>query len=159
MSTSGPETAARERAVGALAEAGRALSTAVVLFHTNLAARLGLGPTEVKILDLVARHGGLSPTALRERTGLAAASISGTLDRLEAKRFVERRPDPRDGRRVQVVHSPRHTEAVRELFDGLTEGLGELHARYDTEQLELIAGYLRAAGEVQHRAAVALGPG
>jgi len=153
------EQVRRAQALDALTAAGRALSTAIVLFHTNLAARLGLGPTEVKVLELVARHGSSSPKALRAQTGLAPASITGILDRLEAKQFVQRRRSPDDGRSVEVVHAPRHTEVVGELFTGLVADLDTLYARYSTEQLELILDYLENAAEVQHRAALDLAPG
>lgn len=150
------ESERRRRVLEALSAGGAALSTAIVLFHTNLAARLGLGPTEIKVLELVARHGSLSPKALRAQTGLAPASITGILDRLEAKQFVERRPSPHDGRSIEVVHSPRHTEVVRGLFSGLLAGLDRLYDRYSIEQLELIQGYLECAADIQQRAALDL---
>ena len=135
---------------------GRRQSTAMVLFHGNVAARLGLGPTDVKVLDLVARHRTLTPKELGALTGLAPASVTGVLDRLEAKRFIRREPSPDDGRRVHVVHSPEHTAVVGELIGTLMAGLAEVHDRYSIEQLDLILGFIEATTQVQEDAARAL---
>lgn len=52
-----------------------------------------------------------------------------------------------------MVHSPEHTRAVEELFEGLTAALAEVHARYTTEELELFAGFVEATTAAQDRAA------
>jgi DNA-binding MarR family transcriptional regulator len=61
---------------------------------------LGLGPTDTKALDLLGRHGALTPKRLGELTGLAPASITGMVDRLQRRGFLERRAHPEDGRRA-----------------------------------------------------------
>lgn len=143
----------RDEVLARLRAAGRRQSTAMVLFHSRLAALLGLGPTDEKVLELVARHGSTTPKELAEATGLAPASITGALDRLEARGYVRREPSPSDGRRVDVVHSPEHTRAVEKLFEGLMAALTDVHARYSTEDLELIAGFVEATTAAQERAA------
>ncbi|MGD9530915.1 MarR family transcriptional regulator [Pseudonocardia sp.] len=129
----------------------------MVLFHTHLAALLGLGPTDEKVLEIVARHGTSTPGEIGERTGLAPASVTGVLDRLEAKGYVRRTPSATDRRRVEVTHEPAHARAVEELFTGLLAGLAEVYARYSTDDLELVAGYVEATTEAQERAAHELG--
>lgn len=152
MSKPGPDTS-RDEILARLRAAGRRQSTAMVLFHTNLAALLGLGPTDEKVLEIVSRHGSTTPKELVEATGLAPASITGALDRLEARRYVRREPNATDGRRVDVVHSPEHTRAVEELFEGLMAALAEVHSRYTTEELALFAGFMEATTAAQERAA------
>lgn len=95
----------------------------MVLFHANLAARLGLGATDTKVLEIVARHGSLTPKQLVAMDGLAPASITGVLDRLEAKRFVNREASAQDRRQVHVLHSPEHARAVGALFADLLAAL------------------------------------
>lgn len=146
----------RREVLASLGDAGRQQSTAVVLFHTNLAARMGLGATEVKVLELVARHPSLTPKELRDLTGLAPASITGILDRLEAKGYVTRRVSARDRRSVDVVYTHRHAEAAGELFAGLLAELDALHGRYSTAELRLILDYVRSAADIQQRAALEL---
>lgn len=119
-----------------LALAGRDLSDAAVMFHTALAERLGLGPSDWKALGLIERFGPLTAGELAERSGLAPASVTGMIDRLERRGWVRRRRDADDGRRVVVAldaaAARRNTAA---LFGGLMRRLDKLYARYTDTQL------------------------
>lgn len=66
-------------------------------------AGLGLTQGEGRTLIHARRAGPVRQNVLAERLGVEAMTLSGTLDRLEAKGFIERRPDPAD-RRAKVVH-------------------------------------------------------
>lgn len=156
MSNVDPEPG-RTEVLGRLRAAGRRQSTAMVLFHTNLAAQLGLGPTDEKVLEIVARLGSTTPKELGAMTGLAPASVTGVLDRLEAKRYIRREPGATDRRRVNVVHAPEHTQAIGGLFTGLMAALAEVHERYSTAELELVLGFVEATTDAQERAALQLG--
>ncbi|HEU5128250.1 MAG TPA: MarR family transcriptional regulator [Glycomyces sp.] len=149
MSSSTREDPARSEVLGALADSGRHLSTAMVLFHENLSRRVGLGPTEEKVLELVRRHDHPSVGDLAGHTGMAKNSISDVLDRLESKGFITREPHPSDGRKVAVVATEEGAARIGRLFSGLMAGLGELNAEYTTEELALIAEYQRRAAEIQ----------
>lgn len=65
-------------------------------------AGLGLTTGEGRVLFNVRRAGPVRQTALAERLGVEAMTLSGLVDRLEAKGFVERQPDPAD-RRAKLV--------------------------------------------------------
>ncbi|MCT2584943.1 MarR family winged helix-turn-helix transcriptional regulator [Actinophytocola gossypii] len=147
----------RAAAVQAVADAGRVLSTAAVLFHTNVSSSVGLGPTDGKVLELIRRYSDISAKELAERTGLAKNSISAVLSRLEKNGFVERRPDPADGRRLLLVSTAEGARRIGELFVGLTSRLDELRERYTTEQLRVIADYQLRAAAIQHSEAAKLG--
>lgn len=144
-----PEQPTRDEVLAALADSGRELSTAVILFHTNLALRVGLGPSEEKVLELVHRHRHATVSELAEHAGMRKNSLSDTLDRLEAKGFVERQPHPRDGRKVSVTGTASGAERIGALFGGLMSRLGELNAEFSTEELAVIADYQRRAAEIQ----------
>src|SRR5690349_18084612 len=119
----------REMLIGQLDAAGRALSTVAVMFHTALAALSGLSATEQKALDLIERFGPLTAGELAQRSGLAPASVTGLLSRLEKKGFARRIPNPDDRRSVLV-------EIVRGQLDAIgphfVELLRPLHQLYDT---------------------------
>ncbi|GAA4491358.1 MarR family transcriptional regulator [Microbacterium panaciterrae] len=149
VSASNPEEPGRDAVLAALADSGRELSTAVILFHTNLARRVGLGPSEEKVLELVHRHRHATVSELAEHAGMRKNSLSDTLDRLEEKGFVERQPHPSDGRKVSVIGTTSGTERIGALFGGLISQLGELNAEYTTEELAVIADYQRRAAEIQ----------
>ena len=143
----------RREVVERLAMTGRRQSTAMVLFHTNLAARLGLSATDEKVLELIDRHKSLTPKEIAGRTGLAPASISAVLDRLESKRFLRRERNTDDRRSFRVVAAPEHTRAVGALFTELVTELQALYAQYSTEELRTVLGFMEATVEIQERAA------
>src|SRR4029453_18469712 len=81
-----------------LALAGRASSAATVMFHTTVAARQGLSASEEKALDLLERSGPLTAGDLARQSGLAPASVTALINRLEAKGFARRVQNPTDRR-------------------------------------------------------------
>lgn len=139
----------RAEVLGALGDSGRMLSTAMVLFHTNLSRRVGLGPTEEKLLELIRRETSPTVSELAQHTGMAKNSISDALDRLETKGFIARERHPSDGRKVAIVATREGSARIGELFVGMMSRLGELNAEYSTEDLALIAEYQRRAAEIQ----------
>jgi DNA-binding MarR family transcriptional regulator len=141
----------RERLLAELLDAGREHSTAVVLFHSAMAAASGLTPTESKALELIQRGGGITPAELARLSGLAPASVTALLDRLEHKGVARRAPHPTDGRRFLVEIDPAHAERSRALFDEFVASVRELAAGYDDDQLATITGFLRGAAERQLR--------
>lgn len=147
----------RAAALRAMADSGRMLSTAMVLFHTNLSKRVGLGPTEEKVLELVSRHGHTSVSDLSEQTGMAKNSISGVIDRLEDKGFVTRQPHPTDGRKATIAATGAGISRIAGLFTGMMRRLGELQENYTTDELRLIAEYQLQAAEIQAEEARRLG--
>ena len=149
MSSSNPEQPSRDVVLAALADSGRELSTAVILFHANLSRRVGLGSSEEKVPELVHRHRDATVSELAQHAGMRKNSLSDTLDRLEEKGFVERRPHPSDGRKVSVIGTASGRERIGALFGGLMSHLGELSSEYTTEELAVIADYQRRAAAIQ----------
>ncbi|HEX2072769.1 MAG TPA: MarR family transcriptional regulator [Geodermatophilus sp.] len=143
----------RERLLARLRAAGREHSTAAVLFHAAVAEKLGLGATDTKTLDLLERQGPMSPGRLARLTGLAPASVTGVLDRLQRRGFIRRLRDPEDGRRQLVEIDRARIPPVEELFTDLLAGLDRLYAGYTTEQLALILDWLTRTTEIQRAAA------
>jgi len=145
--TEEPRTAESPSRRGALmqrlAAAGRELSDAIVLFHTVLAERLGLGASDWKTLGLLESHGAMTAGELAAHTGLAPASVTGILDRLERGGWGHRRRDPEDGRRVVVtLDETVVAERVGACFSGLQRRLAALYERYSDDQLEFLAGFM-----------------
>jgi DNA-binding MarR family transcriptional regulator len=143
-----------------LEAAGRAQSAATVMFHSVLAAKRGLSATEEKALDLLDRFGPLTAGELARRAGLAPASVTGLVDRLERKGFARRVPHPRDGRSVLVeVDHERVMASLGPLFADWFRSLDELWAGYSDEQLELILHFLTEVARRQQAATALLTAG
>lgn len=135
-------SARRKALLERLFAVGREQSTATVMFHAAVAEHQGLSATEEKALDILDRHGPLTAGQLTEQSGLAPASVTGLLDRLEAKGFARRVPNPSDGRSVLVEAVPDRLGDLAPLFDDWVKELRELCAKYTNEQLETVIDFL-----------------
>lgn len=67
--------------------------------------------------------------ALAERMGTTRQAASQLVTEIEKKGFLERRPDPDDGRAVLV----RHTAAGRKLLIDALEQMAEIEAAYEEQ--------------------------
>lgn len=149
--------AERAQLFAELDQAGRELSTAAVLFHTTVAEKRGLSVTEEKSLEILGRFGPISAGELSERTGLAPASVTGLVDRLERRGYVRRVRDPNDGRRVLVeVDTAAVMAGFAPLFEDFMRSLHKLYERYSDDELRMIACFLREAAACQTAAAARL---
>ncbi len=152
-----PPPGRRAELLKQLALAGRASSVATVMFHTAVAARQGLIASEEKALDLLERSGPLTAGELARQTGLAPASVTGLVSRLERKGFARRVPNPDDRRSVLVeVDVERLYARVAPLFGDWVSSLQELFAGYTDDQLEVILHFLTEAARRQREATARL---
>lgn len=85
-------------------------------------AGLGLTPGEGRTLVHIARAGVVRQTVLAERMGVEAMTVTGYLDRLEAKGMVRREADPVD-RRAKLVHLTEAADAMLTDIAPLSAGL------------------------------------
>jgi DNA-binding MarR family transcriptional regulator len=106
----------RRRPIAAVQESLRDLSSQLSLFNRQVGADLDLKEVDMDCLDLINRHGPLSPGSLARNAGLHPATVTGTLDRLERGGWVARERRSSD-RRAVVVRAlrNRNTEMYRVL--------------------------------------------
>ncbi len=117
------------------------------LLNHRVGARLDLKDVDLDCLDLIARHGPVSPSALARRAGQHPATMTGILDRLERGGWITRERDPAD-RRAVVVRAlrDRNAELVR-LYSGMNASVDEICAGYGEAELELLADFLRRTAD------------
>jgi DNA-binding MarR family transcriptional regulator len=150
-------TGRRAELLEQLETAGRASSVATVMFHTAVAARQGLSASEEKALDLLERSGPLTAGELARQSGLAPASVTGLINRLEQKGFARRIQHPSDRRSILVEADVERMYArVAPLFAEWARSLQELYAGYSDEQLEVILHFLTEAARRQQEATARL---
>src|SRR5438874_10250083 len=157
ISSSDSDAARRRRRLTAtIKQTLRALSIQLSLLNHQVGARAGLNDVDLDCLDLVARHGPLSPSALAERAALHPATITGILHRLERGGWVARERDPSD-RRAVVVRAlrDRNAELVR-LYAGMNSSMDRICADYGDAELELLADFLRRTADAGRDATDAL---
>ena len=146
MSSVTPESAdatrRRRRLTVGIKDSLRELSLQLSLLNHQIGAHLELKDVDFDCVDLINRHGPLSPSALARRTGLHAATMTGILDRLERGGWVVRERDPAD-RRAVVVRALRQRNAeLIHLYSGMNTSMDRLCAGYTDSELELLADFL-----------------
>jgi DNA-binding MarR family transcriptional regulator len=84
---------------------------------------------------------------LARASGLATASVTDLIDRLEAKGFARRVRDSNDRRRVLVQSVGDRAAIASKLFASTRRSLAQLFARYTDNELATIADFLERNAE------------
>jgi DNA-binding MarR family transcriptional regulator len=148
----------RRRLTAEVKDSLRALSNQLSLLNHQVGAQLDLKDVDIDCLDLITRHGPMSPSALARRTGLHPATITGILDRLQRGGWVtrERDPDATDRRAVTVRALRDRNKEIFQLYAGMNGSMDKLCSGYPENELELLADFLRSATDAGREATTEL---
>ncbi len=144
----------RRRAANQIKDSLRELRNQLSLLNHQVGTRLELRDVDLDCLDLVSRHGPLSPSALARRAGLHPATMTGILDRLQRGGWVtrERDTDSPDRRAVAVRARRERSAELFGLFAGMNSAMDEICADYRDSELDLLADFLHRATEAGRKA-------
>jgi DNA-binding MarR family transcriptional regulator len=144
----------RRRQTLAIRESLRELSRQLSLLNHQVGTRLELRDIDLDCLDLIAKHGPVSPSALARRAGLHPATMTGILDRLERGGWItrDRDPDATDRRAVTIRLRRERGAEVLGLYSGMNTSLEQICAGYTDAELELLAGFLRRTTDAGRQA-------
>ncbi len=144
----------RRRAANRIKDSLRELRNQLSLLNHQVGSRLELRDVDLDCLDLVSRHGPLSPSALARRAGLHPATMTGILDRLQRAGWVTRERDAGStDRRAVAVRARRERSAeLFDLFAGMNSAMDEICAGYRDSELDLLADFLHRATEAGRKA-------
>ncbi|WP_214105713.1 MarR family winged helix-turn-helix transcriptional regulator [Acrocarpospora catenulata] len=147
MDSVSSETRQRERLTGEIRESLQELGNQLSLLNHHVALHAGLKDVDLDCLDLISRHGPLSPSALARRAGLHPATVTGIIDRLQRDGWVirERTPETTDRRAVAVRALRERDPELLHLYAGLNAAVDHLCDDYPEAELDLIAAFLRRA--------------
>jgi len=134
----------------------RELSTETVMFHTAISEARGLSAVESKVLDYLARIGAQTPKDLARLSGLAPASVTAMIDRLERKGIVNREPHPEDRRKILIALNLQAIASGVHLWDHLVKGMYELCDRHTDDELRTVIGFVQAATALTHESTAKL---
>ncbi|GIO65407.1 MarR family transcriptional regulator [Paenibacillus sp. FSL M7-1455] len=134
----------RNQIIHILSEELRDNSTATILFHEAIAAKLGLNSTDHKCLDVILKNQPLTAGQLSALTGLTTGAVTGVLNRLEQAGYVSRVQDPQDKRRVVIcIDQEKAAKDIVPLFESFGKDLDQMLSRYDDAELENILDFIR----------------
>jgi DNA-binding MarR family transcriptional regulator len=133
----------------------RALGSDLDRLDEAIADRFGLHRTDLRCLEIVARHGSISAGRLAAVAGLSTSAVTSVIDRMERAGRMRRVPDTADRRKVLVEVTELARREGRNAHAGLMEGTDRLLARYSHGELVLLDGFLAAVRELVISQAVA----
>ncbi|MEP7027082.1 MAG: MarR family transcriptional regulator [Candidatus Eisenbacteria bacterium] len=96
------------------------LNHALERLSSRMERRLGVTAQQRFIVRCVGKYPGMTPGQLARILHLDPGTVSAALRRLERQELIERRRDPRDGRRVTLGLTPRGR-----MLDGMRGGTAE----------------------------------
>lgn len=146
----------KKELVESVLEAAKEQSAATVFFHMAMAEATGLCPSDHKALDMIMRRDGMTAGELSTETGLATASVTSLIDRLEERGYVRRVRGTRDRRRIKVEAVKDKIHEIRHQFVPLKMAASKRLNSFTESELETIRSYLRLSSELVRGEAVRL---
>lgn len=139
----------RGELVGAVTATARRHHAAYTLFNQALAEHLGLHPTDLQCVSLLALEPGARSTGeIAELTGLTSGSATRLVDRLQKAGLAERHPDPQDRRKMLVTLTHGHTSEVEAAWEAPGRAFDQALEDFTDDELTVIERYLRRTTEV-----------
>ena len=104
----------------------------------------GLTNAQFTVLNHCVRLGdNKTPARLAAAFQVTRGTLTSTLQRLEAKGFIDLVPDPKDGRSKRVLLTPTGREAREDAVQAAGQGLAHFQRALSPEQVETILPVLR----------------
>ncbi|GCE31639.1 transcriptional regulator [Dictyobacter alpinus] len=112
-------------------------------FVQAVAGKVGLHPSDLKVLSILSRQSPLSAGRLADLTGLTTGAITFMLDRLEKAGYARRMRHPVDRRIVLIELIPDPLEqATGKYFAAMLRATTDAVRDYSDEQLALVIDFL-----------------
>jgi MarR family transcriptional regulator, organic hydroperoxide resistance regulator len=114
----------------------------VIRFHYcrmhMLLEKVGVYPGQPPLLFALGKHEGQSQKELAEKLHLKAATITVMLNRMEAAKLIERRPDDNDQRVSRVFLTEKGKEVRSEVIKALKKIVDECFYNFTDEEQILL---------------------
>lgn len=126
----------------------RRILRATTLYERDLAQAAGVTPAQLRVLQILhGRPGGsTTPKALATQMGVAQATVTAIIDKLEATGQVARRQSEIDRRQTNVVISDKGRQVVKNAPDALQQRFARAFEQMqEWEQTQLVSSLQRVA--------------
>jgi DNA-binding MarR family transcriptional regulator len=139
--------------VAAIGEAAQRYQESTELFDTAAAEAMGLGPTDLRCLGIIHRHGSVSAGEVARETGLTRGATTTALDRVERAGYARRKPDPNDRRGVLVELTDKGRRTTAAIWSELAQEGQALLSRYTAAELQVVLRFLEEGRVLQEQQA------
>ena len=124
-------------------------SYSTIQLHEAVGRKAGLTGTDHKYLGFLIQKGQMTAGELSRMTGLTTGSVTGLIDRLEEKKFVNRRYIQDDRRKVIIEPNTRY---IMEIFDPLYKEFRskteKLISSFSSREIKIIEMFLTKATQL-----------
>lgn len=127
-------------------------------YDEQVGAIFQLGPAERLCLSFLT-SGPQTASAIARATRLTPAAVTSLIDRLEARGFVRRQPDPLDRRKVLVEAADATFAVIEKAYAPLAVAGAEALGKRSIGELHLLTEVIEEVLAIQNRMAEALRPG
>ncbi|MEV7416513.1 MarR family transcriptional regulator [Streptomyces sp. NPDC089919] len=139
----------RGELVMAVTATARRHHAAYTLFNQAMAEHLGLHPTDLQCVSLLALEPDPRTTGeIAELTGLTSGSATRLVDRLEKAGLAERHTDPHDRRKMLVTLTRGRTPEIEAAWDTPGKAFDQALEDFTDDELTVIERYLRRTTDV-----------
>lgn len=119
-------------------------------YDEEVGAIFQLGPAERLCLSFLT-SGPHTASAIARATRLTPAAVTSLIDRLEARNFVRRQPDPLDRRKVLVEAAEATFALIEKAYAPLATAGAEALGKRSIEELHLLAAAIEEVLAIQNR--------
>ncbi len=112
------------------------------MFRNAMAKKLALSLTESLCLTALGLGQVSKPTEISRFTGLSSGATTIMLDRLEARQFIRRKPDPNDRRSVIVEIDSGFSEVAFDMVQSIQNDNRNHVSNFSQDELEVINRFL-----------------
>lgn len=123
------------------------LATTYQAFESYSAAHvreMGLTVTQFDILATLGNQPPMTCKELGEKTLILKGTMTGVLERMEAKDLIEKIPNEEDGRSYKIGLTILGEKTFKQCFPEHLQHLEKVFKQLDTQQIEQALGVLRA---------------
>lgn len=114
--------------------------------------------TQMMVMHQIAREEGITLSEIARRLGLAKSHVSKTVDELSTAGYLEKRPDPHDGRILRLHRTGSGVQRFGQLHAQVRERLSAVVGLLPPEKaqglidgLQLLSGALEAVRDEERR--------
>lgn len=115
-------------------------------FSANHVRLSGLTPSQFDVVATLGNTPGMTFRELGEKTLITKGTLTGVVDRLEAKGLVLREGMPSDGRCMLVRLTPQGERVFADAFPAQLAVIGQAMAAYTQEELDDLQAALKRLG-------------